>query len=62
MFGVLWSLKRITGIIGAQIGDQDEGFSASLLLVIHIDVVYFYLGHLPFPFWLMMIRIDLGGL
>src|SRR6185437_1439164 len=45
VFGILRYLKCVTGIVGTQIWNQDQRISASLLLIIHGDVVGFDLGH-----------------
>src|SRR6185437_2051106 len=45
MLGVLCHLECIAGVIGGKVGNQDQRLSASLLVIIHGDVIGFDPGH-----------------
>jgi hypothetical protein len=45
MFGVLRELKGIACVIRSQVWDKNEGFSGSLLFIVHDQLVGFHLGH-----------------
>ena len=47
MLGVIGDLERVAGVVGGEIGDEDERLACALLLVIHSDVVDFHLGMRP---------------
>src|SRR5713101_3658034 len=44
VLGVLCHLKSVAGVIGGQVGNQDEGLARPFLIVVHRDVVNFDLG------------------
>src|SRR5713101_8336507 len=45
VLGVLCHLEGVTGVIGGQIRNENEGLSGSLLVIVHRDVVGFDLRH-----------------
>jgi hypothetical protein len=45
VLGVLRHLEGVTGVICGQVGNENEGLSGSLLLIVHGEVVGFDLGH-----------------
>src|SRR4029077_20159076 len=45
VFGIFGYLECITGVIGGQVGDENEGLTGSLLVIIDIEVVSFDLRH-----------------
>src|SRR5215469_8839971 len=46
ILGVVGHLEGITGIVRRQVGNEDERFSCSFLLIMHSQVVYTYTRHL----------------
>src|SRR6202044_358104 len=62
MLGVVGDLESITGVVGGEIRDQDQGFTRSLLLVIDRDVVDFDLGHRGLPGTARTPRLDAKAL
>lgn len=49
VFGVLGYLEGVTSVIGGQVGNEQQGLSVSLLVVIHRNVVGFNLGYGRLP-------------
>ena len=49
MLGVVGDLKRVTGVVGGEIGDEHQGLARSLLVVVDRDVVDLDLGHRGLP-------------
>src|SRR5215469_6801497 len=45
MLELLRHLKRVTSVIGGEIGDQDVGLTCALLFIIEGEIVDFDLGH-----------------
>src|SRR5271169_3295899 len=45
MLGIVCDLEGIAGVVGGEIGDEDERLSCPLLLVVHGDAVRFDLRH-----------------
>src|SRR5438105_5898803 len=45
VLGVLCHLEGVTTVIGGQVGDENEGLTVSLLVIVHRDVVGFDLRH-----------------
>jgi hypothetical protein len=49
ILGVIGDLEGVAGIVGGEIGNEDERLAGALLLVVDRDVVDFHLGHLEPP-------------
>src|SRR5436189_208730 len=45
VLSVLSYLEGITGVVGGQIGNEDQGFTCSLLIIIHGQIVGFDFRH-----------------
>ena len=59
MFGIVGDLEGVAGIVGGEIGDEDERLSGALLLVVHGDTVRFDFRHVNLP--LRMSYADVAG-
>lgn len=45
MLGIFCHLKGITGVIGGQVRNENQGLAGPLLVIVHSEVVRFDLGH-----------------
>src|SRR5712692_427140 len=45
VLGIFCHLEGVTGVIGGQVGNENEGLASSLLVIVHGDVVCFDLRH-----------------
>src|SRR6266545_3066217 len=45
VLGVLRHLEGVTSVIGGQVGNEDQRFSGSLLVIVHGDVIGFDFRH-----------------
>ena len=50
VLGILSHLEGVTGVIGGQLRNKNEGLTGSLLIIVHRDVVGFNLRHGITPF------------
>src|ERR1700722_18473259 len=59
MLGIIRDLESVTGIVGSEIGNEDERLPCTLLRVIHSDAVSLDLCHATLP--LRMSDADVSG-